>query len=361
MYSRNLIRILGLSFLLVVSLSQCNTMDQKVNLDISAKPFEFLSDYHFFSGNLVEFLPNKGVIPYDLNSSLFSDYAEKLRFVYVPEGKKALYNDTAVIDFPVGSCLIKTFYYSNDYRDKAKGRKIMETRILVRRENGWDALPYIWNDEQTDARLEVTGGSKKISWINDKGEAMNLNYSIPNKNLCNNCHVIGEAFTPIGPKVRNLNKDFAYAEGTENQLEHWAKAGVFGGLACPATKPKNPVWNDPKTGSLQDRAKAYLDINCAHCHNPKGRGNTSGLDLRYENNDMNSYGMCKSPIAAGRGAGDMLYDIHPGHPERSILLYRIESTDPGELMPEIGRQLQHREGVALIREWISSLDESSCK
>lgn len=162
MFSRKIIGIFGISIFMVVGLSQCNTMDQKVNLDVSAKPFEFLSDYHFFSGNPIDFLPNKGVIPYDLNSPLFSDYAEKLRFVYVPEGKKALYNDTAVIDFPVGSCLIKTFYYPHDFRDKAKGRKIMETRILVRRENGWDALPYIWNDEQTDARLEVTGGSRRF-------------------------------------------------------------------------------------------------------------------------------------------------------------------------------------------------------
>jgi len=361
MHAKKLSYYTGIAILAMVVFSRCNRMNSMVNLDISAKPFEYLSDYNFFTGELGNFIPNKQVIPYDLNSSLFSDYAEKLRFVYVPEGKKALYNDTAVIDFPVGSCLIKTFYYPYDFRDKAKGRKLMETRVLVRREKGWDALPYIWNDEQTDARLELTGGSKKVSWINEKGVTVDLNYSIPNKNLCNNCHVVGDVFSPIGPKVRNLNKDFVYAEGTENQLEHWAKAGILSGLNCPSTKPRNPVWNNPATGSLQDRAKAYLDINCAHCHNPKGRGNTSGLDLRYENMDMNSYGMCKSPIAAGRGAGDMLYDIHAGHPERSILLYRLMSTDPGEMMPEIGRHLQHTEGVALIRDWIASLNESSCR
>ncbi|MBX7181770.1 MAG: hypothetical protein K1X82_06645 [Bacteroidia bacterium] len=344
-----------------ISFYGCSINSGKVDLDLDGKPHQYLSEYNFFKGELKDFIPNDRVIPYDLNTPLFSDYAEKLRFVYVPEGKVANYNDTSVIDFPIGSCLIKTFYYSKDFRDKTKGRKIMETRVLVRRQNGWDALPYIWNEDQTDAILEIAGGTRKVSWISSNGEQINLDYSIPNKNLCNNCHVVGETFSPIGPKVRNLNKEYEYSTGQENQLEHWAKLGILDGLTCPATKPKNPKWNDASSGSLEERAKAYLDINCAHCHNPKGRGNTSGLDLRYENQDLVSYGLCKSPIAAGRGAGDMLYDIHPKHPERSILLYRMKSTDPGELMPEIGRQLVHKEGVELINEWISSMKESDCK
>lgn len=359
---RNIVYSTSAIIIVSMLLQRCSiSSDGAVNLNVSIKPFEYLSDYNFFKGNDIDFNPNDGVIPYDLNTPLFSDYAEKLRFIYVPEGKKAIYKDSSVIDFPVGSCIIKTFYYPNDFRNKNAARNVLETRLLVRRESGWEALPYIWNDDQTDAKLEVAGGTKMVSWIDKEGVKQELRYSIPNKNQCKNCHVSGTEITPIGPKVRNLNKLFTYADTTQNQLEYWASKGVFGGLKCPTTKPKNPVWNDPSTGSLQDRAKAYLDVNCAHCHNPKGRGNTSGLDLRFENQNMTSFGLCKSPIAAGRGAGDMLYDVYPGHPEQSITLYRMKSIDSGEMMPEIGRTLVHKEGVELIREWIASLDPETCK
>ena len=248
--------VLMFSIVGVLVLSRCNFRfsNSTVSLNIDAEPFENLADYHFFKDNTIDFIPNERVIPYDLNSSLFSDYAEKLRFIYIPEGKKALYNDTAVIDFPEGSCIIKTFYYPVDFRNKDLGRKVMETRLLVRRKSGWDALPYIWNEEQTEATLEIAGGTRKVSWIDAAGQTVNLDYSIPNKNQCKNCHVAEGVFSPIGPKVRNLNKDFTYADTTENQLEHWAGLGIFGGLKCPILKPKNPVWNDPTTGSLQDRA-----------------------------------------------------------------------------------------------------------
>ncbi len=124
-----------------------------------------LSAYGFFKGDLAMQEPADGVIPYHLNTPLFTDYAEKLRFVKVPAGAKLQYNDSAVFDFPVGSSLIKTFYYPNDFRDPSKGRRLIETRLLIHEAGGWKTLPYIWNKEQTDAILDVAGETTNIPML----------------------------------------------------------------------------------------------------------------------------------------------------------------------------------------------------
>ncbi len=126
----------------------------------STLPKEKLSDYQFFKTQLNAQIPVEGVVPYTLNTPLFSDYAEKLRFVKLPDGQLVKYNDKEVFDFPVGTTIIKTFYFSNDFRDASKGRKLMETRLLIHEESGWKALEYVWNEEQTEAFLEVAGDTK---------------------------------------------------------------------------------------------------------------------------------------------------------------------------------------------------------
>jgi uncharacterized repeat protein (TIGR03806 family) len=320
-----------------------------------------LSEYGFFSGALKELKPVKGVIPYDLNTPLFSDYAHKSRFFKLPEGTSVAYREKEVLDFPVGTYIIKNFYYFHDdpdsYRDQGKkGKKIIETRLLLREPDGWKTLPsYIWNDEQTEAFLTVEGGTKNVSWINEAGKKMELAYSIPSQTLCKSCHVRNNRLTPIGPKVRQLNRSFAFESGTKNQLAHYAALGILTDLPPMSDIPKTPVWNDPASGSLHRRALAYLDINCAHCHNPDGPGNTSALHLsEFETNEFN-LGINKNPVAAGKGTGGRPYDIVKGEPDQSILVYRMESTNPGEMMPEVARKLVHREGIALIKEWIRKM------
>jgi len=106
--------------------------------------------------------------------------------------------------------------------------------------------------------------------------------------------------------------------------------------------------------ALDARARAYLDINCGHCHNAKGAANTTGLTLEASAPEDRHLGICKPPVAAGRGTGDHLFDIVPGQPDDSIIAYRMASADPGEMMPELGRSTVHREGVALIKAWIAA-------
>ena len=97
-------------------------------------------------------------------------------------------------------------------------------------------------------------------------------------------------------------------------------------------------------------------MNCAHCHNPEGPAHTSGLDLRWSQHEPISWGVNKRPVAAGRGSANMQFAIAPGDPDHSFLLYRMESTDPGVMMPELGRQTVDPRAIALMREWISTMD-----
>ena len=314
-----------------------------------------LSEYGFFVGKVADQTPAGGVVRYKLNTPLFSDYAEKLRFVKLPVGQTVPYNATDVLDFPVGTTLIKTFYYPNDFRDASKGRRLLETRLLIHETAGWKAYEYVWNDEQTDAVLEVAGDRKAVTYVDADGRSRQQEYIIPNLNQCKSCHNRNEVLMPIGPSVRQLNDNLAYADATENQLIHWQKAGWLTSLPTLADVPRAPVWNEPATGSLDARARIWLDINCAHCHRPDGPASTSGLNLSVHERNPTAWGIMKTPVAAGRGSGGRSYDIVPGRPDESILLYRMESTDPGVMMPEVARKVTHKEGVALVREWIKSL------
>lgn len=316
---------------------------------------EKLSEYGFFEGDIAAQIPAKNVMPYALNAPLFSDYAQKLRFVKIPENQVVSYNADSVLQFPKGTAIVKTFYYNNDERNPKKGRRIIETRVLLHSENGWISLPYIWNEAQTDAFLEVTGGTMTVNYRDEKGAKISFEYTVPNMNQCKGCHERDGVMTPIGPSVRQLNGNFVYTEGAENQIVTWKKADILRGVPEQlADVPKMVNYADA-TAALDARARAYLDINCGHCHNKTGAAQTSGLLLDWHTKDSTALGFYKTPVAAGRGSGNLKYDIVPSKPNESILLYRMESLDPGIMMPELGRKLQHTEGVKLIKEWIKTM------
>ena len=341
----------------IITLIFLGGMGVLLGLNVITKPAlpEKLSDYGFFSGPVNEHQPAPGVIPYQLATPLFSDYAEKLRFVKLPPGKQVAYNDSLVFDFPVGTSLIKTFYYPVDFRNPDKGRKLIETRLLIRDEKGWTALPYIWNKEQTDAFLDVAGVTTEVTYVDASGKRQKHAYVVPDMNQCKGCHNKAEVLTPIGPSAWQLNGDMNYPEGKENQLEHWVKAGILSGLPQNEYRPGAVVWNEPSSGTLEERARIWLDINCGHCHQRTGPAGTSGMFLNKSENDPLRLGIGKTPVAAGRGSGGRQFGIVPGHPDQSILVYRMESKDPGIMMPELGRTVLHKEGIALIREWIRNM------
>jgi uncharacterized repeat protein (TIGR03806 family) len=366
-------------------LASCNRAAGPVNFIADGRP-EHLRDWNMLlvQGERVQL--NSGVVPYDLNTPLFSDYAHKLRTIWMPKGVSARYDSENAFDFPVGTIISKTFYYprvagaARDARAVAVNYdvagdfdganlnlakvRLMETRLLVRREKGWEALPYVWNADQTDAVLERTGAQIPIELqrADVPGPAKPITYVVPNVNQCAACHVSDiktRQFEPLGPKARHLNRDYVYDGVAENQLAHLSRIGYLSGAPDPAGAPRNANWAD----SAQDvnaRARAYLDINCAHCHNSKGAANTTALHLNMGAPSDLHLGLCKPPVAAGRGTGDFKFDIVPGRPDQSILVYRMNSDETGLMMPEIGRSSVHKEGVELIKAWIAAW-QGSCE
>ncbi len=317
-------------------------------------PFpEKLSAWRLFVGKFSELTPNRRVVPYELNTSLFTDYATKRRFVWMPEGASATYKVEDTFEFPKGTILSKTFSYKDA---RLHGReRLIETRLLVSTNAGWVGLPYVWNAAQTEAVLDVNADPVVVNWPKPSGGAFNIHYIIPNANQCKECHDQNKITEPIGPKARHLNRDLDYPEGRMNELAYWTKIGYLKGVPEALEAPRQPVWNDPGTGSLEARARAYLEVNCAHCHNPAGTAGTTGLYLSDLQRVPMRLGFCKTPVAAGNGSANLYFDAVPGHSEQSILAHRMASEEPKVMMPEIGRTIVHREGVELINEWLNSL------
>ena len=322
------------------------------------------------------------VTPYDLTTPLFTDYAQKLRTIWMPPGAAADYKPDQPDDalaFPVGTVITKTFFYQTgrggrvlQQADQAvihdgeglnlKTVRMVETRLLIHRPEGWTALTYLWNEAQTDAVLHRVGAAVPLTMTGSDGKDETFSYIVPNATQCSACHATNVAtreIQPIGPKARLLNRDFAYSDRTENQLSRLTAMGYLKGVADPGQAPLQVSWTDA-AASTEARARAYLDVNCGHCHNPKGAAATSGLYLDAPSPLSGSAGLCKPPVAAGAGTGNLRFDIVPGKADESIMAYRMDSTHPAVMMPEIGRSTRHDEGVALIRSWIDSL-EGSCR
>ena len=329
---------------LLAACSAGKTDGPDLKVILAEAPAETLSAYGLFA-NVAAAEPATGVMIYDLVNPLFSDHAEKHRLVFVPGGAAAQYAEDDVFGFPVGTVLVKTFAFAPDMRAPDAGAYRVETRLLIHKEGGWAAYPYVWNEEGTEAVYTPVGARRTIETISPAGDPLTINYSIPNQNQCKTCHQAGDELSPIGPKARNLSH--------HGQIEAWASAGILAGV--PDVLPAAPSVYDVSL-PLDARARAWLDINCAHCHKPDGSASNSGLVLSATETDPVKIGIGKRPVAAGRGAGDLFQVIVPGAPDRSILAFRMASTEPGVAMPELGRSVHDPEGLALIREWIAGME-----
>lgn len=356
--------------------------------------------------------PNASGVPFVLNTKLFSDYAVKYRVAWLPPGKQAVYKDAssdganATLVFPVGTIIAKTFAF----RDEAAGTEVpVETRLLIKRVNSkgavrWDGLGYVWKDEggRRVARLALSGGSAAVHWdLTDadsgaRHTGSTEGYLIPNANQCLSCHSNEDkepGSSPIGTKVRFLNRVYQPESGERtgqgqhevlgrNQIQYWCEKGLLAG--CPSDLGVNPVtkvatrlervpaYNKPgdsgfAANSAQDleaRARAWLEVNCAHCHNVRGFAANTGFYLDSLRAVDGTYGICKRPTATGQeGNGGRTYDIHPGNIADSILPFRIgpEATTPAARMPPLARSVVDEEAHALIQRWIAEVvvkDES---
>lgn len=314
-------------FTSILFLQQSCQKESRISPDNTSLDIEKLSDYQIYEGDPANLVPTKDFQLYEISSQLFSDYAHKQRLIKVPENAtiKALHN--GLPEFPEGTILAKTFFYYNDERDPSFGKKLIETRVLVRREGKWVAGTYYWNDDQTDAYLTNVGFDRLVNWIDGKGNAQVVSYHIPSNLECRACHSTNRQIQAIGPKVRNLNFTVNRDGNAINQLDFLINKGIlqpveFGSFAS------TPDYNDQDI-SLDHRARAYLDINCAHCHSHEG----SAQHIRYRFEYETAFPLTK--LKEGKNA--------------------IKAMMEGGYMPKIGTTVKHSEGIDLIRQYLKTL------
>ena len=335
-----------------------------VTVDLTQVPYPNLSDYHFFEGEMKNQVPSLDVIPYEPISSLFTDYAHKKRFIWLPNGTKATYNgDDEILELPVGAALIKTFYYDNVLPSNTT--KIIETRIMIRKSDGWIFADYVWNEEQTEAYLDLNGSTKSISWKDDNNVTRNVDYRIPNESQCIVCHKTKsyengnyvQRNIPIGIKPQNLNKTYNYVNDTKNQLTKWIELGMLeNNFSLPSETNTIVDYNDISK-PLEKRVRSYFDINCAHCHKEHGHCDYRPMRFAFSEtlNNSTNMGVCVSTQDMRNFEPALSKIVTPGNIYRSMLYYRLNTIDETYRMPLHGRTLIHDEGVLLVEEWINSL------
>jgi uncharacterized repeat protein (TIGR03806 family) len=340
------------------------TPTSPVTVDLTQVPYDKLSDYKFFKGAMKDQNPSLNVIPYEPISSLFTDYAHKKRFVWVPKGTKATFNgDDEIIELPVGAAIIKTFYYDNV--QPSNKTQIIETRIMIRKSNGWIFADYVWNEEQTEAYLDLNGSTKEIIWKDENNITKTAQYRIPNEAQCIVCHKTKTSVNgnyvqiniPIGIKPQNLNKNFNYGSETKNQLTKWIDLGILeNNFTLPSSENTSVNYSDASQ-PLEKRVRSYFDINCAHCHKEYGHCDYRPMRFAFSEtkNNLLNMGVCVDTQDMQNFEPSLSKIVTPGNTARSMLFHRLNTTDESFMMPLHGRTLIHQEGVLLVEEWINSL------
>lgn len=289
-----------------------------------------MSEMNLFVGNMSDLEITPYAFEYNLNTQLFTDYAHKQRFIALPPGEKMTYDGDGLPLYPDNTLIAKTFYYNNDERDLSLGRTIIETRILIKIDGDWVTGDYKWNEAQDDAVLDLNGSIVPVTWIDAEGESNSIDYAIPSDTDCFTCHRIYDDKTPIGPKLRTLNFE---VNGT-NQLQQLIDSDMLDGLSDPSTVSVLPNWEDANY-SLEERARAYFDVNCAHCHIEGGFCEVqSTLRLAFETD------MASSNIAE----------------RRNSIINRMSFYNQGFSMPWIGTTIIHDEGLELVLDYLDTIE-----
>lgn len=288
-----------------------------------------LSAYSIFKDTPSDLIPADDFQLLELSAILFTDYAHKQRLVKVPEGTQMTRLNDGSIAFPDGTILTKTFFYYHDERNISLGKRIIETRLLIKENDTWNVATYLWNDAQTDATLTLNGVDTQVSWINANGINNSTLYHVPDENECIACHQSNSAMIPLGTKLRNLNRTVDRNGVSLNQIDHLQSLGILNDFQSNQVPHISNYGDD--TNSLSERGRAYLDLNCAHCHNPTAWEPPAkqDFDFRYET-ALSQTGLL--------GEQNQI----------------IELMTDGE-MPFIGTTVLDQEGVNLIIEYIESL------
>lgn len=305
-----------------------------------------LSQTRVFS-NLANLTPAAGLIEYDVNAPLWSDGAIKRRWIALPgTTTKIGFSREGNWTFPTGTVLVKHFELELTVGNPGT-RKRLETRLLVNDPvDGWTGYTYRWNDQGTDATLLSTGETA-IYQVREGNTVRNQEWYYPSRVDCMNCHTQA-AGSVLGPRTLQLNRDFAYASMTDNQLRSWNHIGLFDQDIGAASGYR--AYPDPHgAGSLTDRSRAYLASNCSHCHQPGG-GTPRQIDLRYQTSRADTKTIDEAPLGGDLGLTNARI-IRAGVKESSVLWERMRRRD-FRGMPPIGTRVVDDAAVDLIGRWI---------
>lgn len=314
--------------------------------------------------NLATLTPRHGLMPYDVNSPLWSDGSEKKRWIAIPNdgthntsAEQVTYRETGSWDFPVGTVIVKHFALPTDERNPSVTAPI-ETRFFVRGTNGtWYGVTYRWNTQGTEAFLLTTGESRDFTITQANGGTRTQRWDFPSRSDCLTCHS-SEADNVLGLRSHQMQRNLTYplTGRTANQLTTWNNLGIFGasfGSRNPATLPASVNPHTPHA-SLDHRVRSYLDANCSHCHNPDGV--TANFDATFTtplSTQQLINGLINRPVTAGDNKV-----VAPGDPTKSVLHLR-SSTVGANQMPPLGKNLVDQKAAALIEDWIRSLNPAT--
>lgn len=321
----------------VVVLVSCKKNDAD-NRNVEIPAFNFtqtssfesnLSSYNIFKGTSSKLIPSDGFELLELSSALFTDYAYKQRLIKIPDGVKLRNIDGSKVDFPNGTILTKTFFYYNDDRDTALGKHIVETRLLIKESDKWNVATYLWNEAQTDATLKLDGVDTPVSWTNAQGNNKSTLYHVPTQNECMTCHQSNATMSPLGPTLVNLNRTVNRDGSDVNQLNYLQSKGLLEEFGTDQIA-KMVDYKD-KNAALSERGRAYLAMNCAHCHNPDAWDTPAQRDFDFRHH------VPFSNTGISNGKDKIL---------RNVI---------NQEMPFIGTTMMDEEGVVLLIDYINSL------
>jgi len=316
----------GLLFLIMlIGLVGCSNPPSehyyKNNIDFPKK----LSAFKIFKGPMSQLKPQKNAHLLQLSSILFTDYTEKQRLLILPANTKLVFDGHELPNFPEGTIIAKTFYYSA--HQTGEDQKIIETRILKKNAGLWNVATYVWNENQDDADLTYDGATVSVTITNPQGESKDIDYKVPSGEDCFVCHRSAKDLTPIGPKFRNLNRSISIGGTAVPQLEYFQKEGLID-IAARQSVTKLPSYSD-KSVPIEQRARAYFEMNCAHCHNSNGFASGFGLDLSYETS----------------------YDKTGILTRKTNITHRMTIHD----MPKLGTTQVDKEGLKIIQKYMETL------
>jgi uncharacterized repeat protein (TIGR03806 family) len=296
------------------------------------------------------------VVPYEINSPLWSDGADKTRGMVIPAGQRIHVKDCAKDPadcpagpaddgkwvFPVGTVMIKTFSFDD---------KLVETRLFVRSTaETWVGYSYQWDQAQTDATI-VPDQRTEISF--DTGKRA-VAWTLPSRADCMRCH-LQNAGSTLGPETAQLNRLF----GGMNQLDRLQALGLF---EAPLARPYRAALATPyptqglvpaPSATVEQRARAYLHANCAFCHRPDAL-NFAFYDLRHDV-PLAQTGLCNAAAMKGDAGVPGALVLKPARPAESVLWLRMKALPTLGRMPPLASKIVDSDAMKVVGDWISSI------